>query len=243
MAIFSTKKKKRRKRRRRRHHVKRKKATTPTPKPAPKPAPKPTPAPSPDSRHRRPTPSPEPDPAPVAKALAATSRERLFLNRFGTGFTQRALTQLRAAGTPGGMAGDPALPHVGARVRQGRHEVDGWFDSCGVHRRRSTRPTRPRPRPPGSTATTSATGSILRRVYSERSVLETMTDFWSTVMHIPVGHDRAWVYRFDYDATIREQRTRQLRGPARRLLAAPGDARLPRQLEVGEEQAQREPGT
>ena len=46
--------------------------------------------------------------------------------------------------------------------------------------------------------------TILRRIYSERTVLETMTDFWSTNLHIPVGHDRAWVYRFDYDATIRE---------------------------------------
>ncbi len=30
-----------------------------------------------------------------------------------------------------------------------------------------------------------------------------MTDFWSTLLHIPIGHDRAWVYRFDYDTTIR----------------------------------------
>ena len=31
-----------------------------------------------------------------------------------------------------------------------------------------------------------------------------MTDFWSSHFHIPVGHDKAWVYRFDYDATIRD---------------------------------------
>jgi uncharacterized protein (DUF1800 family) len=30
-----------------------------------------------------------------------------------------------------------------------------------------------------------------------------MTDFWSNALHIPTGHDYAWVYRFDYDATIR----------------------------------------
>ena len=30
-----------------------------------------------------------------------------------------------------------------------------------------------------------------------------MTDFWSTNLHIPVQHDRAWVWRYDYDATIR----------------------------------------
>jgi uncharacterized protein (DUF1800 family) len=31
-----------------------------------------------------------------------------------------------------------------------------------------------------------------------------MTEFWSNHMHIPVGHGSAWVYRYDYDATIRE---------------------------------------
>jgi uncharacterized protein (DUF1800 family) len=31
-----------------------------------------------------------------------------------------------------------------------------------------------------------------------------MVDFWSTVLHIPIGHDKAWVYRYDYDATIRQ---------------------------------------
>ncbi len=46
--------------------------------------------------------------------------------------------------------------------------------------------------------------TILRRIYSERTVLETMTEFWSNLLHIPVGHDRAWVYRYDYDATIRK---------------------------------------
>ena len=50
--------------------------------------------------------------------------------------------------------------------------------------------------------------TILRRIYSERSVLETMTDFWSTNLHIPVGHDKAWLYRVDYDATIRAARVR-----------------------------------
>ena len=84
--------------------------------------------------------------------------------------------------------------------------------------------------------------SLLRRIHSERSVLETMTDFWSSALHIPTGHDRAWVYRYDYDATIRSNALGRFEDLLVGLLAAPGDARLPRQLEVGEEQAQREPG-
>ena len=135
-------------------------------------------------------------------ALAATSRERLFLNRFGTGFTQRALTQLRAAGTPEAWLEAqlaPASVPEAAKIA----DIDSWFS----HLRRS---------PAEKAATNAGTGkkaweyghdfgnwSILRRIYSERSVLETMTEFWSNHMHIPVGHDRAWVYRHDYDATIR----------------------------------------
>ena len=136
-------------------------------------------------------------------ALTATSRERLYLNRFGTGFTQRALTQLRAAGSPEAWlsaqlspAGVPEAAKIAA--------VDTWFEPL-------------RRTPAEKSATNSGTGkkaweyghdlgnwSILHRIYSERSVLETMAEFWSNHMHIPIGHDRAWVYRFDYDATIRQ---------------------------------------
>jgi len=135
-------------------------------------------------------------------ALAATSRERLFLNRFGTGFTQRALTQLRTAGSPEAWLEAqlaPASVSEAAKIA----DIDSWFSDLD--------------RTPAEKAATNAgTGkkawqyghdfgnwSILHRIYSERSVLETMTEFWSNLLHIPVGHDRAWVYRHDYDATIR----------------------------------------
>ena len=138
-----------------------------------------------------------------ASALVATARERLYLNRFGTGFTQRALRQLRAAGTPEAWLAkqlSPASVPEAAKIT----DVDTWFA--------------PQWRTPAEkVATNAGTGkkaweygndfgnwSILHRIYSERSVHETMTEFWSNLLHIPVGHDRAWAYRFDYDATIRE---------------------------------------
>lgn len=197
MAIFGTKRKRRKKRRR--HPVRTKHTPQPKPKPKPKPAPSPAPKPTPT------TPAPEPTtPKPwTSSAATATSRERLHLNRFGTGFTQPALAQLRAAGSPEGWLAAqlapetvPESPKVAA--------IDEWFADL---RRTAAE----------KAATNSGTGkkawqygndlgnwSILRRIYSERSVLETMTDLWSTLLHIPVGHDRAWVYRFDYDATIRQ---------------------------------------
>jgi uncharacterized protein (DUF1800 family) len=200
MAIFGTKKRKRRKKRR--HPVRSKKHTTP--KPAPKPVPKPattTPAP-------KPTPTSTPQPSPTTQpwtspALVATARERLYLNRFGTGFTQASLTRLRAAGTPDAWLASqlspdsvPESPKVAS--------IDEWFAPL---RRSWTE----------KAATNAGTGkkaweygndlgnwSILRRIYSESSVLETMTELWSALLHIPIGHDRAWLYRYDYDATIRQ---------------------------------------
>ena len=134
---------------------------------------------------------------------AATSRERLYLNRFGTGFTQAALTQLRASGSPDAWLAAQLQPESVAESAK-VDTVDGWFPDLR--------------RTPAEKWSGSQNGgkmgwqygqdlgnwSILRRVYSRRSVLETMVDFWSTVLHIPIGHDRAWVYRHDYDATIRQ---------------------------------------
>jgi uncharacterized protein (DUF1800 family) len=133
----------------------------------------------------------------------ATSREGLYLNRFGTGFTQRALARLRATGSPEAWLQaqlSPATVPESAKVAA----VDDWFSPL---RRTWTE----------KAATNAGTGkkaweygndlgnwSILHRIYSERSVLETMTELWSALFHIPIGHDRAWLYRFDYDTTIRQ---------------------------------------
>ncbi|MCW2544011.1 MAG: hypothetical protein JWM40_1563, partial [Frankiales bacterium] len=88
MAIFS-RRKRRRKKRHRAHAVK-VKHSAPKPKPRAKPHPKPTAGP----------PATPPSQAWVSSAPVATARERLHLNRFGTGFTQAALARLRAAGSP-----------------------------------------------------------------------------------------------------------------------------------------------
>ena len=59
-------------------------------------------------------------------ALATTSRERLFLNRFGTGFTQQALTKLRAAGSPEAWLEAQLAP---ANVPEAAKiaDIDTWF--------------------------------------------------------------------------------------------------------------------
>jgi uncharacterized protein (DUF1800 family) len=46
--------------------------------------------------------------------------------------------------------------------------------------------------------------TMLRRIYSERQVLEVMTEFWSNLLHVPApGDSNSWPHRVSYDATIR----------------------------------------
>ena len=193
----------RRPRRRKKKKV-RKVVVRPAPKPAPKPTPKPAPTPTPTPTPQPPATTPAQPTQPVGSApYAATVRERLFLNRFGTGFTQTALAQLRATGSPEQWLADQLAP--AAIVEPAKvATVEDWFA-----------PLRRTPAEKWATQVNGTKGgweyghdlgnrTILRRIYSRHSVLETMTDFWSTNLHIPVGHDRAWVWRAEYDATIRE---------------------------------------
>ena len=194
MAIAARKKRRHHKRRR---HVVRHPVSTPTPKPVPKPTS---------------TPAPKPGPGPTTSTAAtwrsslpvATSRERLFLNRFGTGFTQAALAQLRAAGTAEDWLAAQLSP-AGVAESAKISDVDGWF--APLWQGAATKYANDRARPQVKAAWTYGNDlgnwTLLHRIYSNRSVLETMTDFWSSHLHIPVGHDYAWVHRFDYDATIR----------------------------------------
>jgi uncharacterized protein (DUF1800 family) len=135
-------------------------------------------------------------------ALAATSRERLYLNRFGTGFTQASLAKLRAAGGPDEWLQAQLNPSTVAETSK-IAEVDSWF--APLRRTPSEKYATDKARTKAGWTYGDDLGNwtILRRVYSTRTVLETMTDFWSTLLHIPTTHDTAWVYRFDYDATIR----------------------------------------
>jgi uncharacterized protein (DUF1800 family) len=46
--------------------------------------------------------------------------------------------------------------------------------------------------------------SMMRRIYSDHQLLETMVDFWSNHLHVPARVDLAWVSRYDYDQLIRK---------------------------------------
>lgn len=143
-------------------------------------------------------------PTPALAATATpTAQERLFLNRFGTGYSQRSLQQLRRFTSPAAWLDAQLVP---TRFDEDPKvaTVDGWFASL-LGDSPATRWKNQSDGVKGGWVYGHELGSwsILRRIYSERTVLETMTDFWSTNLHIPVTHDRAWIWRVDYDRTIR----------------------------------------
>lgn len=184
MAILGTRK--RRRRRRRRHHGRAHRPASPSP------------------AHSTPSHSTPANQVWASSALVAASRERLYLNRFGTGCTQRALSLLRAAGGPDEWLASQLQP--GTIAESGKvAEVDRWFAPLFGTPAQKYATVATRTKQAWQYGNDLGNWSILRRVYSERSLLETMTDLWSTLLHIPIGHDRAWVYRFDYDTTIRQR--------------------------------------
>jgi hypothetical protein len=46
--------------------------------------------------------------------------------------------------------------------------------------------------------------TMMRRVVSKRQLHEVMVDFWSNLLHVPLGDDLAWAYRVSYDRMIRK---------------------------------------
>jgi uncharacterized protein (DUF1800 family) len=45
--------------------------------------------------------------------------------------------------------------------------------------------------------------TVARRIQSRRQVVEVMVDFWSNLLHVPLGDDEAPFWRVDYDRVIR----------------------------------------
>lgn len=45
--------------------------------------------------------------------------------------------------------------------------------------------------------------TFVQRILSRRQVHESMVDFWSNLLHVPVGEGRSWPWRADYDRVVR----------------------------------------
>ena len=190
------------------HHHKHHQVQPPPPAPTPSPTPTPTPTPAP---------TPPADPPPVTDPPPATDRfepgsydatpvptlrERHMLSRMGCGWSPAAYADLLAAGDELAWFEQQLAPEsVPESVLATR--VPDWFprlnDSPALMMSNFMNKTY------GLWDYGNDLGNLamLRRIYSRRSVLENMVEFWSNHLHVPCRTTPEFAQRVQYDATIR----------------------------------------
>lgn len=130
------------------------------------------------------------------------SRTRLFLNRFGTGYTPVMLARLNAHGgaeqwlewqlNPTSV---PESPKASA--------IDDWFPYLRNTPAQIAADNKSDTRPYWRHNFGYSNWVLMRRIYSERVVLEQMSTFLNNVLHISALNDSTAPYRFDYELMIR----------------------------------------
>ncbi len=125
-----------------------------------------------------------------------------MMSRMGSGSTPATLTQLRNAGGP--EAWFEAQLHPGGIQESPKvADINAWFPDR--HDSMATRFAK------NQAGTKSAFDygaefghwTLLRRVFSTRTVFENMVDLWSNHFHVPAFTDKAWLGRQEYDTVIR----------------------------------------
>lgn len=140
--------------------------------------------------------------APYERTPVPTARELHVLNRLGCGFSVSSFRRLRAAGGPMEWFEQQLTPSAVRESRKGL-AVPSWFprlqdppavvwqnDRAGLHQA-------------WEYARDLSNHALLRRTYSNRTLLETMTDFWSNHLHVEATSFPAFTQRPAYDRVIR----------------------------------------
>jgi hypothetical protein len=140
---------------------------------------------------------------PYRRTTAPSATQRHLMNRMGCGWSRSTFARMRAAGSAGAWFEDQLRPgSVKESAKAG--ELAGWFPDLWESPRTKWERNRSGSKGGWEYAADLASWSMLRRVYSERQVLETMVEVWSDHLHVHANGDLAWVQRAGYDATIRK---------------------------------------
>lgn len=139
------------------------------------------------------------DDARAAAALSA--RDRHLADRFSYGYTPGLATQIRRAG--GGRAWfEKQLAPDRVKDAPG-NAVRGWFPTLWYPPTKLWERHQSGVAPAWEVMTDLGRWTLMRRVLSHRQLHEVMVEFWSNLLHIPLGDDEAWPYRVSYDQMIR----------------------------------------
>lgn len=138
-----------------------------------------------------------------SRTTVPTPEQLHFMNRLGCGYSRKTWNQLKRAGSPQQWFEQQLDPESVPENAKANGLIT-WFpallDSPQQKWSRHTSNTKGG----WEYAVDLANYTMLRRIYSNRQVHETMVDFWSNHLHVPARVDVAWVPRFDYDLLIRK---------------------------------------
>ncbi len=180
-----------RRRRRRRHRIIR-----PTPPQTP-----PTPTPPTTTPYVGP---PLAEPITLSYPLALPDvKARLFLNRLGTGYTPVALARMSALGGPDQWLEAQLSPESVPESPKAA-DIDNWFGHLRNSPSQIAADHKNSVRKYWEHNFDLSNWMLMRRIYSERVVLEQMVTFLGNVLHISSHEDSTAPYRFDYEQMIRK---------------------------------------
>jgi uncharacterized protein (DUF1800 family) len=141
-------------------------------------------------------------PNPYVRTAVPTADERLMLNRLGCGWSRATWLQMRAQGGAQAWFERQLSPDSVPESAKAT-SLSSWFP------RLADGPAARYSRHQAKTyqawqyARDHGNWTTLRRMYSERQLLETMSDFWNNHLHVPLNVNQSFALRGDYDQTIR----------------------------------------
>ncbi len=129
--------------------------------------------------------------------------ERLVMARMGTGFSRRTWKQLKRAGSAKRWFREQLQPELIEESPRAA-ALRTWYPDLQHPAAQQVADNTSGAKPAWKYARDLAAITILRRAYSNRPVLEMMTEFWSNHLHIPATGDLpSWAWRSSYDELLR----------------------------------------
>jgi uncharacterized protein (DUF1800 family) len=137
------------------------------------------------------------------KPATPTARELHFVNRLGTGFSAESFAQLRAAGGAQEWFELQLTPTKVAESATAKALI-GWFPSLSRTPEQIWDQDQKNVYQAWQVAKDLSNYSLLKRIYSNRTVFENMVELWSNHFHVQAEHFPTFTQRPAYDATIRK---------------------------------------
>jgi uncharacterized protein (DUF1800 family) len=140
---------------------------------------------------------------PYTATLAPNASQLHYMNRLGCGYSPSTFAQLRAAGSAGAWLNRQLAPTTVPESATAA-ALPGWFPDLTHSPAVMWANNVSRTKSAWEYGRDLANYTMARRIYSTRTVLENMVEFWSNHLHVNSNADFAWVQRASYDKVIRQ---------------------------------------